>query len=226
MSIISKIKMPGMADAYDIGVDWENVKDKPDVGSIDVGVTNEVLNIDTNNDIAVSGSSNSEIPAWTTSDESKVLTVNEVGTLVWEQPHEVFTLSSDVVTYISSFFLRILNGNAHPTQRLFLEDLTADAIEEYQTMVRSNYMADEQTGNFFKTMCIGHGFCIIKINNNLYQSFLDRKSGKLYINIPFMSFNNNGSNIIISGTLMVLENGLGFSGLIDTLQGSTNITYA
>ena len=84
MSIISKIKMPGMADAYDIGVDWENVKDKPDVGSIDVGVTNEVLNIDTNNDIAVSGSSNSEIPAWTTSDESKVLTVNEVGTLVWE----------------------------------------------------------------------------------------------------------------------------------------------
>lgn len=41
-----------------------------------------------------------------------------------------------------------------------------------------------------------------------------------------MSFNNNGSNIIISGTLMVLENGLGFSGLIDTLQGSTNITYA
>lgn len=57
MSIISKIKMPGMADAYDIGVDWENVKDKPDVGSIDVGVTNEILNIDTNNDIAVSGSS-------------------------------------------------------------------------------------------------------------------------------------------------------------------------
>lgn len=59
MSIISKIKMPGMADAYDIGVDWENVKDKPDVGSIDVGVTNEVLNIDTNNDIAVSGSNSS-----------------------------------------------------------------------------------------------------------------------------------------------------------------------
>ena len=46
MSIISKIKMPGLADAYDIGVDWENVKDKPDVGSIDVEVTNEVLNID------------------------------------------------------------------------------------------------------------------------------------------------------------------------------------
>lgn len=63
MSIISKIKMPGMADAYDIGVDWENVKDKPDVGSIDVGVTNEVLNIDTNDDIAVSGSDNSELPA-------------------------------------------------------------------------------------------------------------------------------------------------------------------
>lgn len=59
MSIISKIKMPGMADAYDIGVDWENVKDKPDVGSIDVGVTNEVLNIDTNDDIAVSGNSSS-----------------------------------------------------------------------------------------------------------------------------------------------------------------------
>lgn len=62
MSIISKIKMPGMADAYDIGVDWENVKDKPDVGSIDVGVTNEVLNIDTNDDIAVSGSSSSSGP--------------------------------------------------------------------------------------------------------------------------------------------------------------------
>lgn len=60
MSIISKIKMPGMADAYDIGVDWENVKDKPDVGSIDVGVTNEVLNIDTNNDIAVSGNSSND----------------------------------------------------------------------------------------------------------------------------------------------------------------------
>lgn len=59
MSIISKIKIPGMANAYDIGVDWENVKDKPDVGSIDVGVTNEVLNIDTNDDIAVSGNSSS-----------------------------------------------------------------------------------------------------------------------------------------------------------------------
>ena len=45
--------MPGMADAYDIGVDWENVKDKPDVGSIDVGVTNEVLNIDTNKTITI-----------------------------------------------------------------------------------------------------------------------------------------------------------------------------
>ena len=55
--------MPGMADAYDIGVDWENVKDKPDVGNIDVGVTNEVLNIDTDDDIAISGSSNSELPA-------------------------------------------------------------------------------------------------------------------------------------------------------------------
>lgn len=83
MSIISKIKMPGMADAYDIGVDWENVKDKPDVGSIDIGVTNEILNIDTNDDIAVSGSS-SEIPVWTSSDESNVLTVNDVGNLAWE----------------------------------------------------------------------------------------------------------------------------------------------
>ena len=77
MSIISKIKMPGMVNAYDIGVNWENVKDKPDVGSIDVGVTNEVLNIDTNNDIAVSGSSNSEIPAWTTSEILNVLTVGD-----------------------------------------------------------------------------------------------------------------------------------------------------
>ena len=71
MSIISKIKMPGMADAYDIGVDWENVKDKPDVGSIDVGVTNEVLNIDTNDDIAVSGSSSSN-------DNKKYLTLPSI----------------------------------------------------------------------------------------------------------------------------------------------------
>ena len=63
MSIISKIKLPGMANAYDIGVDWENVKDKPDMGSIDIGVTNEILNIDTNDDIAISGSGNSELPA-------------------------------------------------------------------------------------------------------------------------------------------------------------------
>lgn len=222
MSIISKIKMPGMADAYDIGVDWENVKDKPDVGSIDIGVTNEILNIDTNDDIAVSGSS-SEIPVWTSSDESNVLTVNDVGNLAWEQPHEVFTFNSDIVRYVLSFFLRILNSDAHPTQRLFRENLVGDAIEEYQAMMNSNYTADGQTGNVFKTMCIGHGFCIIKFNNNLYQSFLDRELGNLYINIPFMSINNNGSNIIISGTLVFFNNGLGFSGLIDTVQGSTNI---
>lgn len=82
MSIISKIKMPGMANAYDIGVDWENVKDKPDVGSINVGVTNEVLNIDTNDDIAVSGSS-SEIPTWTTNDEFKVLTLTDTNDMYW-----------------------------------------------------------------------------------------------------------------------------------------------
>lgn len=75
MSIISKIKMPGMTNAYDIGVDWENVKDKPDVGSIDVGVTNEVLNIDTNNDIAVSGSSSNSLPSVTTADNGKILQV-------------------------------------------------------------------------------------------------------------------------------------------------------
>ena len=74
MSIISKIKMPGMADAYDIGVDWENVKDKPDVGSIDVGVTNEVLNIDTNDDIAISGNS-SNLPSVTIADNGKILQV-------------------------------------------------------------------------------------------------------------------------------------------------------
>lgn len=74
MSIISKIKMPGMADAYDIGVDWENVKDKPDVGSIDVGVTNEVLNIDTNDDIAVSSNS-INLPLVTTADNGKILQV-------------------------------------------------------------------------------------------------------------------------------------------------------
>lgn len=75
MSIISKIKMPGMADAYDIGVDWENVKDKPDVGSIDVGVTNEILNIDTNDDIAVSGNNNNNLPSVTTADNGKILQV-------------------------------------------------------------------------------------------------------------------------------------------------------
>lgn len=71
MSIISKIKMPGMADAYDIGVDWGNVKDKPDVGSIDVGVTNEVLNIDTNDDIAVNGNSSNN-------DNKKYLTLPSI----------------------------------------------------------------------------------------------------------------------------------------------------
>lgn len=92
MSIISKIKMPGMADAYDIGVDWENVKDKPDVGSIDVGVTNEVLNIDTNDDIAVSGSSSSEIPAWTDSDEFKVLTLTDTNSMAWLPIFQKITL--------------------------------------------------------------------------------------------------------------------------------------
>lgn len=82
MSIISKIKMPGMADAYDIGVDWENVKDKPDVGSIDVGVTNEILNIDTNDDIAVS--SDNGIPDYTNADEGYVLRRNDVGEIGWE----------------------------------------------------------------------------------------------------------------------------------------------
>lgn len=62
MSIISKIKMLGMADAYDIGVNWENVKDKPNMDSIDIGVTNKVLNIDTDDDIIISGSDNSELP--------------------------------------------------------------------------------------------------------------------------------------------------------------------
>ena len=53
MSIISKVKMPGSNAVYDIGADWENIKDKPDVGSIDVGVSNEILNIDTNDNIAI-----------------------------------------------------------------------------------------------------------------------------------------------------------------------------
>ena len=91
MSIISKIKMPGMANAYDIGVDWENVKDKPDVGSIDVGVTNEVLNIDTNDDIVVSGSS-SELPTWTGDDEFKVLTLTDTNSMTWSPAGAIVTM--------------------------------------------------------------------------------------------------------------------------------------
>lgn len=220
MSIISKIKMPGMANAYDIGVDWENVKDKPDVGSIDVGVTNEVLNIDTNNDIAVSGSSSSEIPAWNSSgDEWKSLTVSDAGVLYWGQPHEVFTLNSSTITYISSFFSKILNRDAHPTKKIFVEDLAGENLNEYLTIMQSNFIG-EGTGNLLRTISEGHGFCIVKFNNKLYQSFLNSNGG-LYINIPFMFLNNEGA--VISGTLMFLEGGLGFSGLIDTVSGTTNM---
>ena len=74
MSIISKIKMSGLADAYDIGVDWENVKDKPDADNIDIVVTNEVLNIDTNDDIAVNRNSSS-LPSVATADNGKILQV-------------------------------------------------------------------------------------------------------------------------------------------------------
>lgn len=35
----------------------------------------------------------------------------------------------------------------------------------------------------------------------------------------------NNATSIISGTLMFLDGGLGFSGLIDTLQGTTNFTF-
>ena len=51
MSIISKVKLPNITTPYDIGVNWENVKDKPSVGGVDVSVSSEDLKIKTNNNI-------------------------------------------------------------------------------------------------------------------------------------------------------------------------------
>lgn len=186
MSIISKIKMPGMADAYDIGVDWENVKDKPDVGSIDVGVTNEVLNIDTNDDIAVSGNG---IPDYTNVDEGYVLRRNDVGGISWEQGGAVMItgISSLVYGYINDFVTKVVENNRiqkgkaiyfdevlddfkdqHPNKILFtqLTTLSIDywlyLIQYYGTPIA---FLDKNNKQYISSISISGNHLLITVNN-------------------------------------------------------------
>lgn len=145
MSIISKIKMPGMADAYDIGVDWENVKDKPDVGSIDVGVTNEVLNIDTNDDIAVNGSNNSEIPDYTNVNEGYVLRRNDVGGISWEQGGAVMVngLSSLIFEYIENFVTKVVTNNRIQQGKVIYYE---EVLDSYKDQYSNKTLFTQLTG--------------------------------------------------------------------------------
>lgn len=207
MSIISKIKMPGMANAYDIGVDWENVKDKPDVGSIDVGVTNEVLNIDTNNDIAVSGSSSSEIPAWTDSDEFKVLTLTDTNSMAWSPAGAIVTMPEVIQNYLTFFISQLIKDNLIGDNKIIAIDeisLPYNGENEVKTnfinFILSNYgKAFRNTINYHQQQT--HLPIICKIGDaivgQVYISYFNVKIIQIQINNVLLQTNN--STLLIDG---------------------------
>ena len=212
MSIISKIKMPGMADAYDIGVDWENVKDKPEVGSIDVGVTNEVLNIDTNNDIAVSGSSNSEIPAWTGDDEFKVLTLTDTNSMTWSPAGAIVTMPEVVQNYLVFFISQLINDNLIGNNKIIAID---EILLPYngENEIKTNFVnfISSNTGKAFRNTINYHQQqthlpIICKIGNaivgQVYISY--HNTEMIQIQINNLLFDTNNLTFLIDGTCNIM----------------------
>lgn len=144
MSIISKIKMPGMADAYDIGVDWENVKDKPDTGNIDVQAINEILNINTNDDIVVN-SINNKVAKITMSSINGALEPNQL--YVWPEMQELnISLVTPIdLSMVNEYHFFFDSGDTPttlslPDSILIPEEFTVEKNKRYEISILENCM--------------------------------------------------------------------------------------